>query len=157
MYDCVEIRSVERDMFHTWRLCLLWVIHGAHNDPWTVPITVSSHSTYDIASSHKDKSLQRQCQGGAAIGCEGLSCITVHSILSLFPISADLMFFCQFASSTLSYPGQWQSRNTRRVEYGGCSSQKTGAARQERALRLITLLLGGSARSCLNRPRPAGD
>lgn len=40
--------------------------------------------THDIASSHKDKSLQRQCQGGAAIRYEGLPCITLHSILSVF-------------------------------------------------------------------------
>lgn len=56
--------------------------------------------THDIASSHKDKSLQRQCQGGAAIGCEGLPCITLHSILSVFSHQRWFFFFpYQFSSS----------------------------------------------------------
>lgn len=103
MYDCLEIRSVERKICFTPE-CLPWVIHGAHdNDPWTVPITVSSHSTYDIASSHKDTSLQRQCQGSAGIGCLALLCtpswayfpstlIWCFSIIAIFlPISSRTM------------------------------------------------------------------
>lgn len=65
-------------------LCLPQVIHGAHNDPWTVPITVSSHSTYNIASSHKDKSIQRQRQRSAAMGCKGLPCITLLHLEVIF-------------------------------------------------------------------------
>lgn len=126
-------------------------------EPWTVPITVSSHSTYDTICTNEDKSLQRQCQGRAEKGCEEVDYVTLYSIRSVSPISADLMFFHQFPSSSLSHPGQWQSSSADGVEYGGWSSWRTEAAGHKRALGLITPLLGGSARSCLNRPQSAGD
>lgn len=62
--------------------------------------------------------------------------------------------FTSIYFSSISHPGQWRSRNTERL---GLSLQKTQAAGRVRVLRLITLLLEGSARSCLDRPRPAGD
>lgn len=56
VYDCLEIRSVERNMFHNWMLRLPQVIHGTSNDPWTVPITVSTQSTWMILSPHVKRS-----------------------------------------------------------------------------------------------------
>lgn len=115
---------------HTF--CLKWFTMLIMTlEPWTVSITVSSHSTCDIASSHKDKSLQRQCQGGAAVGCEGLHCFTLHSVLSLFPISVDLiMFFYQLPSSSQSFPPQWQSSSAA-LQYWGCFSWRPRVAGQE--------------------------
>lgn len=122
----------------------------AHNDPWTVPITVSSHDIYDIASLHKDNPFQSRCRWGAAL-CFALLCVLsrVHTP------STFIWWF--YINLFFPHPGQWRSRNTERLEHRELSLQKPQAAGWVRVLRLITLLLEGSARSCLNRPRPAGD
>lgn len=75
----------ERSFCLKWFTTLIMTL-----EPWTVPITVSSHNTYDIASSRKDESLQRRC---AAVDCEGLHCSALHSISILFSINDDLIMF----------------------------------------------------------------
>lgn len=81
----------------------------AHNDPWTVPITVSSHDIYDIASLHKDNLFQRRCRQGAA------QCFCGYFTLCLIS-SGDFTLIC---SSSIFHPGQWQSRKTERWNIGG--------------------------------------
>ena len=126
-------------------------------EPRTVPINVFSHSTYDIASSNEDKSLQRQFQGSAAIRCKGAHCITLHSIWSLFSISTNLMFF---PSVSIFLPIRSRTMTKQQCRQSGIQGtvvMQDQSCRHKRALGLITPLLGGSARSCLNRPQSAGD
>lgn len=119
---------MERDMSCTWALHLPEMIHSAYNDPWTLNCShycfFTQHIWYFFL--HKDKQLQKQCQRSAAKGCEEFHWFTLHSILSLFPISDDLI---KFSYQLPSSPSQctMTEQQCSRVYYEGCCWALEGA------------------------------
>lgn len=73
----------------------------AHNDPWTVPITVSSRDIYDIASSQKDNPFQRQCRRGTAISCKLCALSWVYTPSMLIWCFSINLFFLHISSRTV--------------------------------------------------------
>lgn len=91
--------------------CCIEGFTRARNDPWTVPITVSPHDIYDIASLHKDNPFQRRCCQGAA----RCFCISLRFIWSSYSINTHLVILHQFVLPP--YPTQ---------DSGGADIQRNG-------------------------------